>query len=153
MSGALLAGDDSFIAQARLWRRRMGGTLYHLSPMVASAAMRFDARIALMPALHQRTLRLAEGLAAQASLRVNPAVPQANMAHLFFDASAERVAEVRDEMAERHGCWLVDGVQPAQVPGWSVGELYVGDRLLQLDNDRVLPLFAQLCASFTASRP
>jgi threonine aldolase len=41
LSGAVLAGPVDFIAQARLWRRRLGGTLFHLSPMVASAAMRF----------------------------------------------------------------------------------------------------------------
>jgi threonine aldolase len=51
LSGAVLAGSTDFIAQARLWRRRFGGTLYHLSPLVISAAMRFDARLALMPAL------------------------------------------------------------------------------------------------------
>lgn len=61
-AGAMLAGPADFIAQARLWRRRMGGTLHHLSPMVVSAAMRFDERLALMPALYARTLDFAAGL-------------------------------------------------------------------------------------------
>jgi len=34
-AGALLAGDEAFIAKARVWRRRLGGTLHHLSPLVA----------------------------------------------------------------------------------------------------------------------
>jgi threonine aldolase len=145
LSGALLAGSEDFVANARLWRRRMGGTLYHLSPMVVSAAMRFDERIALMPALYERTLDFAASLAAQPALRMNPAVPHTNMLHLHFDASADAVLRARDELAATKRCWLIDGVQPSAVPGWSVSELYVGDRLLQLDNARVLPLFAQLC--------
>lgn len=36
------AGTDAVAAQASLWRRT-GGASYHLSPMAASAAMRFDA--------------------------------------------------------------------------------------------------------------
>lgn len=145
LSGAVLAGSDDFVANARLWRRRMGGTLYHLSPMVVSAAMRLDERIALMPALYERTLDLAAGLAAQPALRVNPSVPHTNMMHLHFDASADAVLRARDELTATTRCWLIDSVQPSEVPGWSVSELYVGDRLLEAGNTRVLPLFAQLC--------
>ena len=156
VSGALLAGSDDFVANARLWRRRMGGTLYHLSPMVVSAAMRFDERIASMPALYERTLDFAAGLnslglEAQAGLRLNPAVPHTNMLHLHFDAPADAVLRARDELAATQRCWLVDGVQPSEVPGWSVSELYVGDRLLQADNAHVLPLFAQLCEAMRSA--
>lgn len=145
LSGALLAGSEAFIAQARLWRSRFGGTLYHLSPMVVSAAMRFDERLALMPALYERALSLADGLQALRGLRVNPQRPHCNLFHLFFDAPADAVLEARDALAERSGCWLVDGVRPAEVPGWSVSELYVGDHLLRAGNERVIPLFENLC--------
>jgi threonine aldolase len=144
LSGALLAGSDDFVAQARLWRRRLGGTLYHLSPLVASAAMRFDERIALMPALYQRTLDFAAALAPLQALRVNPAVPQTNMLHLYFQGTAEAVADARDAIAERAGTWLFDAVRPAEVPGWSLTEIYVGDRLLQADIAGVITLFGQL---------
>jgi threonine aldolase len=143
-SGAVLAGDEGFIAQARLWRRRMGGTLYHLSPMVASAAMNFDARIAAMPALYRRTLDLAAGLRSLPGLRVNPEVPPTNMLHLYFDAATDAVLNARDAIATEAGCWLVGGVRPAEVPGWSKTELYVGDSLLAADNEKVLPWFARL---------
>ncbi len=72
-AGAVLAGDDDFVAEARLWRRRMGGTLHQLAPFVASAAMRFDERLATMPALFERALtlrgRARVGAAACASTR------------------------------------------------------------------------------------
>jgi threonine aldolase len=145
LSGAVLAGSEDFIAQARLWRRRMGGTLYHLSPMVASAAMRFDERLALMPAVYARTLDLAAGLRdACPALRVNPTVPQTHMFHLYLPAPVDAVNDARDAIAAQSRCWLFGGVRPAEVPGWSVVEISIGDRLLHADNARVIPLFTQL---------
>ena len=151
LSGAVLAGSDEFIAQARLWRRRMGGTLFHLSPLVAAAAMRFDARVALMPALYRCAVDLAAALRPVPGLRVNPAVPQTNMFHLYFDAPAQAVTDARDALAAQTGCWLVDGLRPAELPGWSMTELYVGDRLLEADAARVAVLFAQLAESIRSA--
>ncbi|MDE2277735.1 MAG: threonine aldolase [Burkholderiales bacterium] len=147
LAGAVLAGSDDFIAQARRWRRRLGGTLVHLSPLVASAAMRFDERLALMPALYRRTLALAAQLAPLARLRVNPAVPQTNMLHLYFEAPAEAALAARDALALQAGAWLFDRVRPAEVPGWSLTEISIGDRLLQADPARVAEHFAQLDAA------
>jgi threonine aldolase len=152
LSGAVLAGDPAFIDQARLWRRRLGGTLYHLSPMVASVALRLDERLALMPALYRRTLDLAAALSEQPALRVNPAVPQSNMLHLYLGAPAEAVMQARDALAQATGCWVFDAVRPAEVPGWSVTEIYVGDRLLALPDHQLMPLFEQLCAALPAGR-
>jgi threonine aldolase len=143
-AGALLIGDDDFIANARLWRRRMGGTLHHLSPLLAPAAMRFDERIALMPALHERTLSFAAGLQSIAGLRVNPATPQTNMLHLYFDAAKDAVLDARDRLAQETGIWLIGSARAVDVPGWSATEIYIGDQVLQTDDQQLLPLFARL---------
>ena len=145
-AGAMLAGDEAFVEQASLWRKRMGGTLYHVSPMVAAAAMRFDERIALMPALYQRALAFASELRRHPRLRVNPQVPQANLLHLHFDAPADAVMQARDALAEEAGGWLFNNVRNVDVPGRSVTEIYVGDRLLAVDDARVGALFDRLCA-------
>jgi threonine aldolase len=150
LAGALLAGSDDFIAQARRWRRRMGGTLVHLSPLVASAAMRFDTRLAVMPALVARAQALAAGLAPLAGLRVNPTPPPTNMFHLYFDAPADLVMNQRDRVAADTGGWLFDRVRPAEVPGWSLTEIVVGDRLLAADDAQVLPAFETLAAALRA---
>lgn len=144
-AGAVLAGDESFVESARLWRRRLGGTLFHMSPMVAAATMRFDERLACMPALYQRTLSLASEMGRRAMLRVNPAVPHTNMLHLYFAAAADIVARARDKLAEEVGCWLFDGVRGADVPGWSLTEIYVGDRLLQINDAQLMPWFDRFC--------
>jgi len=139
IAGALLAGDEDFIAEARIWRRRMGGTLIHQHPMVASAAMRLDARLAQMDACYARAVGLADALSGVAGLTVNPATPHTNMMHLYFEAEAEAVMDRRDAIAERDGVWLIGGAKPAEVPGWSVSELYVGDTLVSLADGEVVP--------------
>jgi threonine aldolase len=139
IAGALLAGDEDFVAEAKLWRRRMGGTLIHQSPMIASAAMRLDARLAQMDACYARALGLAEALSAVPGLKVNPPTPHTNMMHLYFEAPADAVLDRRDAIADRDGVWLIGGARPAEVPGWSVSELYVGDTLVSLADAEVVP--------------
>ncbi len=137
MAGALLAGEEAFIAQARVWQRRMGGNLYQQTAQVASAMMRFDQRLGLMAACHARAKALAQALAAVAGVRVNPAVPQANMMHLHLDAPADALNEARDALAQQEGVWLMGAARPTEVPGWSVVELTVGDHLLGLEDAQV----------------
>jgi threonine aldolase len=139
IAGALLAGDEDFVADARIWRRRLGGTLIHQSPMIVSAAMRLDARLAQLDACYARALGLAEALSGVPGLKVNPARPHTNMMHLYFQAQAEAVLDRRDAIAESDGVWLIGGAKPAEVPGWSVSELYVGDTLVGLGDDEVVP--------------
>lgn len=146
IAGAVLAGEPDFIAEAKLWQRRMGGTLVHQSPFIASAAMRLDTRLGQLDACYQRTLGLAQALAGVPGLRVNPAVPHSNMFHLYFDAPAETVLAARDRIAASEGRWVVGHVKPSEVPGWSSTELTVGDTLLELSNEQVVPDFAQLVA-------
>jgi threonine aldolase len=140
----VLAGEEDFIAEARIWRRRMGGTLVRSSPMIASAAIRLDARLAQMDACYARALSLAQALSQVPGLEINPTTPHTNLMHLYFEAPAEAVLERRDAIAERDSVWLIGGARPAEVPGWSVTELYVGDTLVGLGDDEVVPRMREL---------
>jgi hypothetical protein len=144
ISGAILAGDPDFITQARMWRRRMGGTLPHQSPVVVSAAMRIDARLAAMPAFYERTVSLAVRLNCIDGIRTVPTLPQSNMLHIVFDADCEAVLDARDAIAGEDRIWLVHGVSGTDVPGQRRTELYVGDALLSLSDDLVVPSFEKL---------
>jgi threonine aldolase len=146
IAGAVLAGSEDFIAAARLWRQRMGGRLISQSPMLVSAAMNFDARIALMEPLYTRTVSFAEGLNAIDGIRTLPRIPQVNMLHVSFDAGVDELNDRRDAIASADGCWLFNGARESGVPGWSLAEIYVGDGLLGLTDEQVLPMFRRLMA-------
>ena len=144
LSGAVLAGDADFIAQARLWQRRFGGELPQISPFLAAAALHFDERMARMDDYYRRAVSLAAALRRVPGLRVNPGVPQTPMMHLFFDANAEAMAIARDAIAETESCWVAGGFRDSAVPGWCSTELVVGDHLLALSDETVVPYFEKL---------
>jgi threonine aldolase len=146
IAGAVLAGSEEFISNARLWRRRMGGTIFRQGPLIASALMRLDTRIAQMDALYQRTLSFAVGLNGISGLSTLPRVPQCNMLHLLFDAPVDALLEARDKIAEQQGVWLLGFAKETEHPGRSRSEFYVGDQLLLQANDRVIALYQQLVA-------
>jgi threonine aldolase len=144
VAGAVLAGEPDFIAQARLWQRRLGGVLVHQTPMVASAAMRLDQRLAILDGCYDRAFTLAGALSSLSGVRLNPPIPQTNMMHIYFDAPVEDVLRRRDDIATRDGVWVINDPRPAETPGWSFTELYVGDALLDHDDDFVRRQFERL---------
>lgn len=144
LAGAVLAGDADFIAEARLWQRRLGGNLINQTAMVASAALRLDQRLALMTACYERARDLAKALAAIGGVRINPEAPHTNMMHVFFDAPAEKIIRRRDEIAADSGVWVLNNARDTETPGWCVSELYVGDTLLAMSNAKVLPFLKRL---------
>lgn len=137
LGGAMLLGRRTFVAEAQEWFRRQGGNVIHRTPYVVAAAMQFDARLAAMPDYFRRTEWLYEQLGHYPQLRPNPARPQANMLHLHMAVSRERATHVRDQIAERHGVWLFGRASHAVLPGHCVIELYVGDNLLSMPDQRV----------------
>ncbi|MRT14665.1 threonine aldolase [Enterobacteriaceae bacterium RIT711] len=144
IAGALLAGDTDFIQQARLWLRRLGGNLVSQTPMVVSTAMRFDKQLATLEACYQRTLSLAACLQTIPGIRVLPRTPQVNMFHAYFDADIAALLNARDNIARQHGYWLFNNLEGTEVPGWCKTEFYVGDSLLQVNDEQILDLFSEL---------
>jgi threonine aldolase len=134
MGGAMLVGGADFIAQARVWMKRMGGNLWQRAPYVVSAAMPFDARLAAMPAYFARAKQAAALLGEFDAITVNPAVPQVNLFHLHLPFGDTVVNAARNRLAEQDGIWI-GGAQPGATLHRSYIEWYVGDNLLSLPDD------------------
>jgi threonine aldolase len=148
LAGAMLLGSEDFIAEARVWRRRHGGTLVQLHPFVASAAMRFDGQLAKMAAYRARAAAFAESLAGIDGLSVEPAPPQCNLFHLHFHAPAEALTAARDRIAGEDSAWLAPRFSADRGPGLASAEIYVGDSLLAVprgeDRRLLAPLYARM---------
>src|SRR5260370_584009 len=139
LAGAMLLGPGDFIAEARVWRRRQGGTLVQLHPLVASAAMRLDAQLEKMPAYRARALSFAAALGGIDGLTIVPAPPQVNLFHVLFAFPQAAVTAARDAIAAEDRAWLAPSIAAGPLPGWSRTELYVGDNLLALDDVELCP--------------
>jgi threonine aldolase len=148
LAGAMLLGTEDFIAEARVWRRRHGGTLVQLHPFVASAAMRLDGQLAKMAAYRARAAAFAESLAGIDGLSVDPAPPQVNLFHLHFEASTEALIAARDRIAGEDSAWLAPRFSAGPGPCLASAEIYVGDSLLAVprgeDRRLLAPLYARM---------
>jgi threonine aldolase len=148
LAGAMLLGTEDFIAEARVWRRRHGGTLVQLHPFVASAAMRLDGQLAKMAAYRARAAAFAESLAGIDGLSVDPAPPQVNLFHLHFEASTEALTAARDRIAGEDSAWLAPRFSAGPGPCLASAEIYVGDSLLAVprgeDRRLLAPLYARM---------
>jgi threonine aldolase len=143
-AGAMLLGPADFIAEARVWRRRHGGTLVQMVPMVASAAMRFDAQLANMPAYFKRAQALAEAVKRNTGIVVNPDPIQTNLFHLHFQTTPEALADARDRIAAEQKIWMAGRAVASGTPGWSMSEIYVGENLMAMSDDEALALLSEL---------
>nr|WP_229256094.1 beta-eliminating lyase-related protein [Duganella fentianensis] len=149
MGGAVLLGKAGFVAKAQEWFRRQGGNVYQRTPYVVAAAMQFDRRLAAMPDYYARTVWLYETLRDFPLLVPNPAWPQASMLHLHLPVSREQATEIRNRIASEHGIWLFNAANHAPLPEHSYVELYIGDNLLALPDQRVRDILALWSAELT----
>ena len=143
IAGAMLLGDAAFIAEARVWLSRYGGTLHQQYPTVASAAMRFDTRLARMPAYFQRALAFAKAIDRLPGVTVNPAVPQTNLLHLRFPVPALKWEAARDHMAAGERIWLGAARTIADKSITEV-EIYIGEGLMEMSDDIVIAAYEKL---------
>ncbi|MDG0968524.1 MAG: beta-eliminating lyase-related protein [Porticoccaceae bacterium] len=106
LPGAMLLGSEAFIADAKIWQRRAGGTVQTLGPQVASASMLFDQRIADMPRFCSRAKQLSVLLNSIGEIYCRPEEIQTNMMHVHLPFSARCANAARDAVIDSFGVRL-----------------------------------------------
>lgn len=141
ISGAVLTGSAAFIAQARIWRSRMGGLMPVALPNTADALRRLDDLIAEMPDCLARARALAAQLAELPHLHVRP--PATNLFHIGVEADLGRIDAARDQVAQEMGIWLFSRCWTYPPQPRPAIEMNVGGKLLDIGSDRILDGFAR----------
>lgn len=141
IAGAMLAGDEKFIAEAKIWQRRQGGNLITLFPYILSAERSFDTRIGKMARYHEKAIEIAEILGSFPGVTISPNSPQTNMMHVFFHTPLEKLNMASYEIARDHGVCLFFHFHPTRIPGTQMTELAIGDSSLELPTDKIRELF------------
>lgn len=144
LPGCCVVGSTEDVEQVREWRRRLGGTLYGLWPLAASAHKLLAERLAEMPARLAHARAIAAELAAIDGVRVLPDPPQVPMMHLVLSVSAEQFSINARRLAEDHGVWTWAEAAPTDDPGMVRCELTVGRGTLQLSPSEVTQAIAAL---------
>lgn len=140
-SGAVVAGPEDVVAEARQWRQRSGGTLYSLYPIALAALAGLEDELPLMGEYHARAKELAAAFTT-AGLRTTPA--QTNSMRVFAPASADEVNARILDLLETDKVAVTGLWRPAEVPGWSFTELVVTGHAMRTDVDRAATLMARI---------
>ena len=143
IAGCALAGPADFVAEARIWQKRHGGTAFSIYPYVVAARIYMDRHLPRFPEYRERAVRLAQALAGVDGVLVNPATPQVNMMHLFLRGTVPQLTSTRDRIARERRFWLA-GFVPCELPGWSKMEVYVGENAMDLDDREVVEVLSEL---------
>jgi len=143
LAGAALAGPEDVIAEARTWRRRMGGTLFRLTPYAVSALAGLTERLPRMGEYAVWARELAAALA-ERGLKVNPDPPHTNTFQVFAEAEPDDILERQVAFMERERIDPCGGWWAAQVPGMAMTEIAVHGAALDHEPKQVAAWIAEL---------
>ena len=149
ISGSALAGTADFIAEARIWQRRHGGSIFQLYPFVLSARANLRRRIDNFSRYHARAEAVAQILSSIPGISVKPDPPQTNMMHIYLHASADALIAAAAEIARSEGVALFRRLLPTGVPGVAAFELSIGDAADALTDDEIDVYFRRVMAYAT----
>jgi threonine aldolase len=143
LSGAALLGSADFITEARLWRRRLGGTIYRTAPPAVSA---LHALRTQLPVLAD-AVTWARSFAAQLPphVTVQPGVPHTNQFLTYAAGDADTVNQRVLALIEERGIGMPPW-RPAGEPGRIYTEFTVTGAALSLDPAEMAVLVASALA-------
>ena len=136
IAGAALLGPADVIDEARLWRRRMGGTVFHLTAEAVTALTGLEQEWPEMAARREWARSLALALAGR-GIRCQPEQPHTSTFLVHGPGTADDVNERLVAWVEDHRLLLTGGWRDGAVPGTVVNELVVAAPALERDPDEV----------------
>jgi threonine aldolase len=96
--GSVLTGGAEFIAEARRWRKVVGGGMRQAGILAAAGIYVLEHHVERLAEDHDNAMRLAEGLAAIDGCEVDPGAVQTNM--IYVGLPADRVEGLIAHLAE-----------------------------------------------------
>jgi threonine aldolase len=128
IAGAILAGDEAFAKESKVWKRRHGGDLISLYPYVISSDTYFEQRLPKMGQYYQDAKELAGFFNQCQAVTTKPAEPVSNMFHVHFDLPKEKIEPILISVYETTGIgltqYLRDFNETTCYYEVSIGDLY-----------------------------
>ena len=144
LAGCCLAGEQDVIDEARVWRRRHGGTLFGMWPNAASGLAALRKRLPLMPKYFKHARAIADELRGIPNVEVVPDPPQTPMMHLHLRVDEKSFLTAARRMAEEQSIFTWRGTMATDTPSIRAVELTVGDATLTFTPAEVAEIIKQL---------
>ncbi|MBW5471307.1 low specificity L-threonine aldolase [Brevibacillus formosus] len=143
IAGAILAGDEDFTKQSKVWKRRHGGDLISLYPYIVTAEYHFEQRKHKFSQYYEDAKELA-GLYNQCQgISTRPAVPVSNMFHVHADLPKEELERILLSLSEETGIGFTHYVRQEDESSSSY-EVSIGDRYEMIPKEELALAFEKL---------
>ncbi|GLY63599.1 threonine aldolase family protein [Amycolatopsis taiwanensis] len=142
--GAVLAGDEATMAEAAVWRRRLGGAIPDAWPLALGALVGLDRLVPRMAEFRDHAVAIAAALNADGTVRVFPDPPQTPLFHVHVPAPKAAVERAGEEMIAEHGTQMFLRVRSSPDPSRCAFEVTVGENAIEFDPKEVVELVRQL---------
>lgn len=146
IAGSVLAGPQDILDEARVWRRRHGGTLSNLFPFAAAAQRGLEGVIARTPRFLDHARALATTLHELPGVSIVPELPQTPLFHVHLRGNRDLPWERMLDQAQVHRVWLASRIEPSVVPNVSKLELNIGEPAVEISAKEASELFAAVVA-------
>jgi threonine aldolase len=148
IAGAVLAGPQAFIAEARVWQRRHGGNLVQMYPYVVAARLGLRQHLERMDAYVAKAQSIAAAITAAQfrQMAIIPNPPQTNMMHVYLRGDKEAMVNAAVDVSRTSGIFAVPRLQPTILPDQCVFEWTVGDATLAIADEEIVALFRTIIA-------
>ena len=143
LAGAVVAGPEDVIEEARQWRKRHGGTLFTMTPYALSGLRGLRLMLPRMGEFHERAIELAAALE-QRALRIFPNPPHTNAFRLYVDQAPETVNERVVASLEQDRVAILSPLNHGEMPGTAWTEFTVGTSTMEWSVEEAADAVARL---------
>jgi len=144
--GAVLAGADDVIAQAAVWRQRLGGGIRDAWPLALAAIAGLDRHLPRMPEFRAHAVAIAAAVNADGVAHTNPDPPQTPLFHVHLPAPRAAVVRAGEELLADTGTQVYGYVRSSTDPRTCSFEVTVGEHALDFTPEEVAGLVRDLVA-------
>ncbi|MBH0331505.1 threonine aldolase [Brevibacillus brevis] len=143
IAGAILAGDEDFTKQSKVWKRRHGGDLISLYPYIVTAEYHFEQRKHKFSQYYEHAKELAALYNQCQGISTRPTVPVSNMFHVHADLPKEELERIMVSLTEETGIGFTHYVRQDNESSSSY-EVSIGDRYAMIPKEELALAFEKL---------
>ncbi|NRR05738.1 DegT/DnrJ/EryC1/StrS family aminotransferase [Brevibacillus sp. RS1.1] len=143
IAGAILAGDEDFTKQSKVWKRRHGGDLISLYPYIVTAEYHFEQRKHKFSQYYEHAKELAALYNQCQGISTRPTVPVSNMFHVHADLPKEELERIMVSLSEETEIGFTHYVRQDDESSSSY-EVSIGDRYAMIPKEELALAFEKL---------
>jgi threonine aldolase len=142
--GAVLAGDDDFISQARSWSVRLGGESAGNWPLALAGLIGLDDVLPRMAAYRDRAGEIAARISKSTAAVIRPDPPQTALFHVHLPITPDLATRVHEELAQSTGLQLFLAARETPDPARCAIEISVSEAAMGIDPGDIASFISEL---------